>query len=253
MRRTGFTITELLVLIAAVSLLIGLLAPALSSAGAASRASQCQSNLRQLSIAAHRYSTIYDAYPAALRFESTNGVLHRVAWDWITTLSNQFVGPGPLWAMTDHPGQVHQCPDCNESATYSGDPFTGYNYNTSFIGAEALFGQIGWIGIRARVPIHQCRRASQCAMFGDGGWKSGANKFMRAPLNVEQFALGTIYVGGQAFRHRRHTQIAFIDGHIGSSNRPCEGQLATPALLAQSMVFPANGFLSDDNATYDPR
>jgi prepilin-type N-terminal cleavage/methylation domain-containing protein/prepilin-type processing-associated H-X9-DG protein len=253
MKRYGFTITELLMVIAAISLLIGLLAPALSSVGAASRASHCQSNLRQLAVAAQRYTTIYDANPAALRFESNNGVLHRIAWDWITTISNQYVGPGPLWAMTDHPGQVHQCPDCHESATYSGDPFTGYNYNTSFIGAEASFGQLGWNGIRKGVPLHQCRRASQCAMFGDGGWKSGANKFMRAPMNQEGFLLSTIYAGGQAFRHDARAQIAFIDGHIAATNKPFQGALATPNLLSQTMSFPNNGFLSQEDQAYDPR
>lgn len=253
MRRVGFTITELLVVIAIMTLLVGLMAPALFSVGASGRATQCQSNLRQLSIAAQRYAAMYDAYPAALRFENTDGVFRRIAWDWVTTISGQFIGPGPLWAMTDHPHEVHQCPDCHVSATYSGDPFTGYNYNTSFIGAESSFPQLGWNGIRIGVPPHACQRASACAMFGDGAWKGGANKFMRAPTNVEHLPLGVLYGGGQAFRHAKRTHIAFIDGHIGANDRPCEGEFANSTLLTQTMDFPRNGFLSNDDSAYNPR
>ena len=257
MRRIGFTITELLVTTAIVATLIGLLAPALSGVASSSRSMNCQSNLRQITIAAQSYATMYSAYPAALRFEQVNGVMHRVAWDWVTTMSNQLVGPGPIWSFTDNPDEVQQCPECRVQATYSGDPFTGYNYNTAFIGAEATFPQLGWSNIRNGVPIHACRRSSLCAMFGDGGWKAGANKFMRSPIIIDASGIevtsSTFYGGGQSFRHDDRTNIAFVDGHIGSSNTPCRGKLATAALLNDIMKFPENGFLSDDAAAYDPR
>lgn len=253
LRPHGASIVELLTVIAIIGLVVGLLFPALSGARASSRSLKCQANLRQMAIAATNYAAAWDAFPAAIRYEQRNGELHRIAWDWVTTFSNQVVSPGPLWAFTDNPGEVQQCPDFTGSATFGGDPFTGYNYNTSFIGGEAPFPTTGWVHVRRGVPPHACSRASRCAMFGDGGWKSGANKFMRAPANSENAPWSVIYSGGQAFRHGHSTNIAFIDGHVGASERPRKGRHATDALLQQSMDFPRNGFLSDDDAAYDPR
>jgi prepilin-type processing-associated H-X9-DG protein len=90
-------------------------------------------------------------------------------------------------------------------------------------------------------------------MFGCGGWAGGANKFMRAPLDHELLSLETIYAGGQAFRHGGSTGVAFVDGHVGVAGRPYAGRHATDELLQQTMDYPANGFLSDDDSAYDPR
>ena len=253
MRRRAFTITELLVVIAIGSVIVGLLFPALASVAEGSRSTRCQTNLRQMAVAAQNYAASFDAYPAAIRYENVNGVFQRIAWDWVTTFSNQLISPGPLWEFTENPGEVQQCPDCNAPATFGGDPFTGYNYNTTYIGAEAPFPQTGWDAVRRGVPPHACARVSQCAMFGDGGWKGGANKFMRAPENSEELPLSVIYSGGQAFRHRASTNLVFIDGHVAAANTPCKGSSATRTNLSQMMDFPHNGFLSENDRMYDPR
>jgi prepilin-type processing-associated H-X9-DG protein len=250
-RNRAFSIVELVVVIAMTAALIGLLAPALSRAASGSRSGRCQSNLRQMAVAAHNYAAIYDVYPAAIRYEQVNGVLHNIAWDWVTTFSHHVVGPGALWSFTGNPNEVHQCPEFHGVSTF-GEPFTGYNYNTTYIGGESPFPQTGWTPMRRGVSPHACSQASRCAMFGDGGWKLGANKYMRAPMNSEG-SLNVVYSGGQAFRHSRATNIAFVDGHIGTAGTPHKGNLATPALLEQTMDYPGNGFLSDDDDAYDPR
>ncbi len=253
MRRRAFTLVEALVAIAVIALLVGLLAPALSSVGANSRSLRCQSNLRQMAAAAHNYAALYEAFPPALLYERRSGTIHRVAWDWVTSFNDELISPGPLWSFTNNPGDVQQCPDFHGSATYSSDPHTGYNYNTSYIGAESPSMFLpGWSHARRGVPPHACSRGDRCAMFGDGGWKSGANKFMRAPLQQE-WSLDVLYGGGQAFRHMHSTNIAFVDGHIGAANTPHKGKHATQELLDQIMDFPRNGFLSDDDSFYNPR
>ena len=52
-RRIGFTLVELLVVIAIIAILIALLLPAVQAAREAARRTQCQSNMRQMALAAH--------------------------------------------------------------------------------------------------------------------------------------------------------------------------------------------------------
>lgn len=51
MKRSGFTLVELLVVIAIIGVLIGLLLPAVQAARESARQSQCKSNLKQLTLA----------------------------------------------------------------------------------------------------------------------------------------------------------------------------------------------------------
>ena len=53
--RRGFTLVELLVVIAIIAVLIGMLLPAVQSARESARRSSCASNLRQLALAFHTY------------------------------------------------------------------------------------------------------------------------------------------------------------------------------------------------------
>ncbi len=246
----AFTIVELLVVIGVVGALMALLMPALASVTSASRSTRCQLNLRQMATAAHTYAAMFDSFPVALRYETGN---RTVSWDYVA-VGNQVVSPGALWNFTDNPGEVLQCPDYNGPANV-GEEFTGYNYNTTYIGGESPFMTLGWSAVRPGIAPHACNRASKCAMFGDAGRKNGSNRYMRAPLRSEGPLVSwqAIYSGGQAFRHAGRTNVSFVDGHIGSANSPQQGQFATPNLLSQYLGFPLNGFLSNDDSAYDPR
>jgi prepilin-type N-terminal cleavage/methylation domain-containing protein len=68
-RRAAFTLIELLVVIAIISLLIGILLPALGEARRAGKKAICGSNLRQLSTAWYTYSTSYQEEIASFTWE----------------------------------------------------------------------------------------------------------------------------------------------------------------------------------------
>ncbi|GAB6166654.1 hypothetical protein JCM19992_26540 [Thermostilla marina] len=59
-QKPGFTLVELLVVIAVIGMLVSLLLPAVQSAREAARSADCKSNLRQIGIAVHHYALQFD-------------------------------------------------------------------------------------------------------------------------------------------------------------------------------------------------
>ncbi|MSR18591.1 MAG: DUF1559 domain-containing protein [Phycisphaerales bacterium] len=252
----AFTLVELLIVLATIGLMLGLLLPGMSGARQTALGLNCQTNLRQMAVAAFAYSaTFKECMPPALVYEWTASGVVVNAWDYSSGVGG--VRPGALWGFCKDPGRVQQCP-CFVGGPNSGqDLHTGYNYNTSFIGAEAPLptspNQCGWEMIRRGVPLTSQRRSSETALFGDGGWRNGSNKFMRAPSASVEGDLGAVYAGGQALRHQGGSEVAYLDGHVSCSRQCCAGTQANPYLLHEVMGFPRNGFLSEDDSAYDPR
>lgn len=245
--------TEVLVVLFVTAVLTGLSFAALLNVRTTGRSAACLNRLRQMTLGATQYALEFDHFPAAIRYERRDGALRRVAWDWVTTLDGDAVEPGAIWRYMGDPGKIQQCPEYDGPSNFNGDPHTGYNYNTTYLGGEAPFPSTGWENYRFGISYGACTRTSSCALFGDGGWRGGANKFMRAPENTENLPWSVIYAGGQAFRHRGSTNLAYIDGHVGHVAVARSGVKATETLLTRIMGFPRNGFLSDDDRAYKPR
>src|SRR5215471_18515474 len=130
---SAFTLIELLAVTAIIGVLVGMLLPGLANTKADGKRVQCLSNLRQMGIAAAIYvDDNADFYPIAYYFDEKNNVDY--CWDLTTVAANPTrVLPGLLWAGHG-PKQIQQCPSFAGSANWLTDPYTGYNYNTSYIG-----------------------------------------------------------------------------------------------------------------------
>ncbi len=242
----AFTLVELLVVIAIITILAAMLLPALAHAQSRAKRIQCLNNLRQMAIAAQVYTgDNADFYPFAYYFDYANGVLY--CWDF-TTYPNNSVLPGVLWQGQTNP-QIQQCPSYIGPANWIDNPYTGYNYNTSYIGHGQGESAGDPTGQAPPIPAKSAavRHPAKTALFGDGQYSGGANKFMRAPWpNPGDANFTGRYAGTQGFRHNGLSNVSFCDGHVESLSA-CFTNNSDGA----AHVAPGTGFLSSSNSMYD--
>ena len=256
-KRNGFTLIELLVVIAIIALILAVVLPSLSQAKQIARSVYCCNNLRQMAVAAHAYTfSNNDYFPLAYYTEKVNNIRYYYSWDFTTYMDwsteTGVVRPGILWQ-----GQtienIQQCPSFKGDHNWMDDPYTGYNYNTSYIGFDETQTPVG----SARTT--DIALSGQTALFGDGEFRSGANKFMRAPFSNPRDAsfsdTGRV-AGTQGYRHRGKTNVAFSDGHAQSwsrlyTNTDSIGTAQLEEYNADKDNKVKIGFLSPDNSAYD--
>ncbi len=251
------SLIEILVVVTSSTILMGILLPSFNLAKEQAKRTVCNNNLRQMATAASTYTIDNDSYyPVAFDTEKINGVRRYISWDYITwkDWSTQepvyHVVPGLLW-MGQEVGKIQQCPSFKGSANWLADPYTGYNYNTSYIGRNETVE-----------PVNSARAIdiqspSQTALFGDGEYSGGANKFMRAPFsNPRDMSLSDSdrHAGVQGFRHLHTTNIAYCDGHVDSQKEI----FTNTDPVGKNILDEYNksheyeiGFISSDNRFYD--
>lgn len=115
-QRVGFTLVELLVVIAVIGILISMLMPAVQQVREAARRADCLNRLRQIGLATHNFHDTYGAVPPARLFPKYDGAppYHR-GWDepsWFARIlpfveqQNFFDQWDLSAAYTAHPSEV---------------------------------------------------------------------------------------------------------------------------------------------------
>jgi prepilin-type N-terminal cleavage/methylation domain-containing protein/prepilin-type processing-associated H-X9-DG protein len=253
----AFTLLELLVVIAIIALLLAIVIPSLVRAKEQGRDIYCQNNLHQMYLAAIIYTENHNgSFPIAYYNQGIDSAKTHFCWDF-TVGPNGEIFPGILWQGEATIEKIQQCPSFKGASNTASDPYTGYNYNTSYIGhgeREAVSEPDRW---------NQMRRPAYCALFGDGeyviGDTSSANKFMRSPRPSDSdWTFSGRQAGTQGFRHNRETNVVFCDGAVdtrkdwyleGLSSR----QKAIVEKYNRNNPKSPVGFLSADNSAYNPQ
>jgi len=181
-RRAGFTLVEMLIVIAIITLLMGLLLPAISAARASARSLQCQSNLRQLGLACIQYRDTNGAYPQ-YRAEYppiTNAFgVQRPRWQWI--LASQLggwaqnpdviraAGPAdPTYTNVPLDNKIFVCPAMDSSSSDALSIRNGsYGYNFGYLGNNRTMVDGDNSTPTLRYPVRDVKEPMRTIAFGD--------------------------------------------------------------------------------------
>ncbi len=139
-RKSAFTLIELLVVIAIISVLIGLLLPAVQKVREAAARLKCQNNLKQIGLALHNYEGVYKRFPAA--YVTTNPALDGTAYG--ISYGDQYRNGTPGWAWG-----VLLLPFIEQDNLYR-----SFNLN------EPCWAPVNATAARTKVPAYLCPSAT---------------------------------------------------------------------------------------------
>lgn len=141
-RPSGFTLVELLVVMAIIATLMALLLPAVQSAREASRRTSCRNNLHQIGIALHNYHDTHSCFPPSSGGTSGSGsngnslsgfamilpnLEKTILWDRIRNAPLQ--GGDPSTIPVNGEIEVYICPSVTVSDKVNGSAHRYYAFN----------------------------------------------------------------------------------------------------------------------------
>ncbi len=221
-RSRAVTLLELLVVVGAIALLLGLMLPGLGRARDQAKSAVCRSNIRQLALANAMYAQdsggMYVAGAAEIAKEN------RQRWHGARDKKNEAFDSsrGPLAAYLGVDATVRACPTFAPDKPGFESGNGGYGYNNAYIGVQTVVDSKGKTVVAtdlAGARVHHVKRPADTLMFADSAFLDGS------PIEYS-FAEPRFHAESQTradpsihFRHVALANITWCDGHVSAEHR----------------------------------
>jgi len=255
----GFTLVELLLVVALIGILLGLLAPAIGRARASGEAAQCASNLRQLYMANVLYAADNGCYVAAAP-DIFFANLHRWHGARDSTSEPFDFSRSPLAPYLGGDGRLKACPGfrryrSDQAANAFEASCGGYGYNYVGVGSRCYLLGYNPDGVARGMPPGMIRDPAGTIMFADCAFPQPYGK----PEYLIEYSFAEPYrfVDGEGnespqrplpslhFRHNGAANVVWCDGHVSREKMAfsCDDQFRR---------LEVGWFGGRDNALFDP-
>ncbi len=198
-RRAGFTLNELLTVIAIIGVLAAILIPVVGSVRASARKSTCSSNLRQIGMSTLLFAGERGRFPATLCFPGGP-----VVSNWILELVNGGYS-ADLRPISDDVDMIWICPSARR---VHAAPVAG---NASTYGANAVaLGDVELPGTGTATSLSRVGSPSRTSLAMDGHWRSSQSMFWVSvhPVSLPPTPAHPPGTSG--------LNVVFMDGHVES-------------------------------------
>lgn len=222
----AFTVVELLVVMFIITILVGMLLPALSSAVGLGHGTQCVSNLRQIGIAVQLYRTHNNDWFFPVGYPSRPNGVTSYFFGEVDAQHRIDTSKGYLVPYIEEAGTVDRCPSFREGdfrLRFREGSTWGYGYNYTYLGANGEAFSYVWGGQTVEVPRdmhagHLVKKSTKTVLFADSarvnyydGGATAAN-----PVVEENFYLDPPSANYDSvhFRHNDRANVLFVGGNV---------------------------------------